>query len=311
MTNVIPSLVACFALAAAAELPPKPADAAAGPAAAAVAAPVADAAAVAAPVADAAAVAAPVADAAAVAAPVADAAPTDAALLHALIELLTPDDIARRAAGAAQLGALADPRAIPPLAHALRDPAAAVRAAAAIALGHQVTPASESALASAALRGADDPALSVAALQALGLHGGASAGNRVRAVYIDEEAPLLVRRAAETVLAERSPALLAATGRVSVVEGSGRLILVPAAGLFGAIGLGLVGSLGESEVAIPVGIVGGLVLGAGGGYLLTEDRAVTPAHGLLFASAGAFGTPEGSLLAGASSARATNAATDG
>jgi hypothetical protein len=227
------------------------------------------------------------------------AATSDAELLSALTRLFNPFVLPAERVDALATPAIRDPRAIPPLVFLLADPDAAVRAGAARALGAFAGDARvERALIGRLRWPVELDIVRVAVIEALARQGGASAGQALYELYVDDSQPLALRTAARHALEARFPELIRTKGNVEVVDRSGRGMLTAGSAVLGSFALASVGALGQNTAGVTIGAFGGLVVGAGSAYLLTRTGEITRAQSGWMLTGGFWGASLGMLAAG-------------
>lgn len=210
-------------------------------------------------------------------------------LLVGLLLLLDPPTSER---GAALLGALDDPRAIPALSAALLHQPEPTKAAAAAALARQT--AGFDALRGIALDPSLPAATRAAATRGLAAHPSPEATLALAELARERRLPPEVRAAADDALAARAPELLAAIGPVG--DGRGTPWIVGGSAWTGALALGLTGAMGPTDLAGP-GAAAGLASGAAGGWLLARARPSDAPPAALVSSSGLAASAGGAALA--------------
>ncbi len=208
--------------------------------------------------------------------------------LLVLLDRTAPVD--DRAEAALAMGRLQDPRAIVPLIYAVRDPEERVQLAVIQALGQFTHLGVERTLADVLADAGRMVTVQAAAAYALGSQRTASARTALYAVFQQSRQPQPVRRACGEALETFFPGYLASLGESAhAVDRRGRALLVPASCGFGAYALGTIGQYGKSQVAVPIGMLSGLVLGGAGSFLLTQDAEMTMARAGGIVTGGAWG----------------------
>lgn len=225
------------------------------------------------------------------------AADESAALLDRLLRLVDTADPKGRAAAAGALAGSGDARVAVPLEYVLTDSHAEVRTAAARGLGLFPSPRVERALTQLARRDSEAFSVRTAAVEALAMHGTASSGDALYALWIDDGAPQAVREAARLGLEAKHPALLASRPPPPPApQPGGRIVLGIAGAAAGAFTLGTVGAYGQNDLGVALGVIGGLGAGAAAGFLLGRDATLPQAAYLT--SGMAWGAWNGIALAG-------------
>ena len=202
---------------------------------------------------------------------------------------------AERAAGAAALGGLGDPRSVPFLWMGVRDVSESVRTAVYTASG--------------AYPGADTLAMGVLGLKTeSGATAEAAAGLMVaqkspeagEALYTLAESTTIsgsARAAANAALIQGYPELLAEKGGPAAVSSrEGMLLMAGANAVLGGVSLSTLGHFGQSEAAVPIGAAGGVGIGAGGSVMYSRLHPVTQGQGLAYASGTGWGLLGGVLM---------------
>jgi hypothetical protein len=211
---------------------------------------------------------------------------TDRALLAGLLGLLSEE----RAGAAAALAVLADPRAVPPLAHlaATADDETAVHAARALSAFPQALGALRALVGdtgrSAALR-----LTAVESITAIGTHDAA-----VSLIDLHASRPLApsMRRAIEEAVEARWPEL---ADQLAKSKGEGAIWLATGGGAGLGYALTALGSLTDSPV-VPIGTVTGISTGVGAGVIIGRMLPISAGDAGFVATQGMASTAAGHLI---------------
>ncbi|MCK6518258.1 hypothetical protein L6R46_24775, partial [Myxococcota bacterium] len=191
---------------------------------------------------------------------------------------------AQRVGAAQDLATLADSRGLPFLIFAVRRAGdAEVRAQAMRAAGSFADPGVRQ-LASEGLENPSlPPALRIAAMDVLLLTPDEALGERLYALAGDREAPELVRDAALAALNTHYPVLVQLRGEPEALGLTlGAVPGIVANGVAGGVMLSSIGVLGQSDVGVVIGAIGGSLVGVGTGTTYALTRPLTPGQSLAY-----------------------------
>ncbi|MEY3211963.1 MAG: hypothetical protein RIT28_2444, partial [Pseudomonadota bacterium] len=198
-----------------------------------------------------------------------------------LDETLAP---AQRVDAAKDLATLADRRGLPFLIFAVRRAGdAEVRAQAMRAAGTFDDPAVRQ-LASEGLENPNlPPVLRIASMDVLLLTPDEALGERLYALAGDREAPEAVRDAALAALNKHYPVLVQLRGEPEALGLTlGAVPGIVANGVAGGVMLSSIGVLGQSDVGVVIGAIGGSLVGVGTGTTYALTRPLTPGQSLAY-----------------------------
>lgn len=112
-----------------------------------------------------------------------------------------------------------------------------------------------------------------------------------------EEVAARIRVMAARELREHYPRQTQSFGEVrSSLDPVGGTMMIAAGAVLGGTLLGSIGEWGQSEAAVPLGVVGGGLIGGGGGAVYAASTPVSAAQGMGFASGVAWGLTGGQLV---------------
>ncbi|MBK9365574.1 MAG: HEAT repeat domain-containing protein [Deltaproteobacteria bacterium] len=191
---------------------------------------------------------------------------------------------AQRVGAAQDLATLGDSRGLPFLLFAVRRAGdAEVRAQAMRAAGSFDDPAVRQ-LASEGLESpSQPPVLRIACMDVLLLTPDEALGERLYALAGDREAPEAVREAALAALNTHYPVLVQLRGEPEALGLTlGAVPGIVANGVAGGVMLSSIGVLGQSDVGVVIGAIGGSLVGAGTGTTYALTRPLTPGQSLAY-----------------------------